>query len=64
MFSLSSIGCSSSYQEAVINAEMTLTNRDSMLFRMLIGRTSLNDRFLIDPSASYCQGKPSSSSTL
>jgi len=49
---------------AIITAEMTLTNRDSMLFRMLIGRTSLNDRFLIDPSASYCQGKPSSSSTL
>ena len=49
---------------AIISAEMTLTNRDSMLFRMLIGRTSLNDRFLIDPSASYCQGKPSSSSTL
>ena len=48
----------------IITAEMTLTNRDSMLFRMLIGRTSLNDRFLIDPSASYCQGKPSSSSTL
>jgi hypothetical protein len=45
---------------AIITAEMTLTNRDSMLFRMLIGRTTLNDRFLIDPSASFCQEKPSS----
>lgn len=43
---------------AIISAEMTLTNRDSMLFRMLIGRTTLNDRFLIDPSASFCQGIP------
>ena len=43
---------------AIISAEMTLTNRDSMLFRMLIGRTTLNDHFLINPSASYCQGKP------
>jgi len=41
-----------------INAEMTLTNRDSMLFRMLIGRTTLNNRFIIDPNSSYLQGKP------
>jgi hypothetical protein len=50
---------------AVINAEMTLTNRDSMLFRMLIGRTTLNDRFMINSSASFCQGIPNcSTSTL
>ncbi|MEI6145041.1 MAG: ATP-dependent zinc protease [Methylococcales bacterium] len=48
----------------VINAEMTLTNRDSMLFRMLIGRTTLNDRFMINSSASFCQGFPSPPSTL
>ena len=48
---------------AIINAEMTLTNRDSMLFRMLIGRTTLNERFMIDPSESYCQGMPSTPST-
>ncbi|CAA9890183.1 conserved hypothetical protein [Candidatus Methylobacter favarea] len=41
-----------------IRTEMTLTNRDSMLFRMLIGRTLINTRFIIDPSASYLQGKP------
>jgi hypothetical protein len=43
---------------STIITEMTLTNRDSMLFRMLIGRTTLNSRFIIDPQASYLQGKP------
>jgi len=41
---------------SAITAEMTLTNRDSMLFRMLIGRTTMNNRFIVDPSASYLQG--------
>ncbi len=44
--------------QSVITAEMTLTNRDSMLFRMLLGRTTMNSRFVIDPNASYLQGKP------
>ena len=44
--------------QSLITAEMTLTNRDSMLFRMLIGRTTMNNRFIIDPGASYLQGKP------
>ena len=43
-----------------IKAEMTLTNRDSMLFRMLIGRTTMSDQFIIDPHASFLQGKPHS----
>lgn len=43
---------------SIITAEITLTNRDSMLFRMLIGRTTMDKRFLIDPYASYLQGKP------
>ncbi|HEY8037495.1 MAG TPA: ATP-dependent zinc protease [Methylobacter sp.] len=44
--------------QSVIRAEMTLTNRDSMCFRMLLGRTAMDARFIIDPGASYLQGKP------
>ncbi len=36
--------------------EITLTNRDEMGFRMLLGRQSLNKRFIVDPSLSYCCG--------
>jgi hypothetical protein len=36
--------------------EMTLTNRDSMKFRMLLGRTGLQDRFLVVPDASFLTG--------
>ena len=44
--------------QSVIRAEMTLTNRDSMRFRMLLGRTAMDTRFIVDPGASYLQGKP------
>ena len=37
--------------------EITLTNRDSMLFRMLLGRTTMVNRLLVDPAASYLVGK-------
>jgi hypothetical protein len=37
--------------------ELTLTNRDSMRFRMLLGRTGMKDRFEIRPDASYLLGK-------
>jgi len=47
---------------SAIRAEMTLTNRDSMLFRLLIGRTAMDSRFIIDSSASYLQGNPQTSS--
>lgn len=43
---------------SLITVEMTLTNRDSMLFRMLLGRTAMAKRFHVAPGASYLQGKP------
>ncbi|TVP47483.1 MAG: ATP-dependent zinc protease [Gemmatimonadales bacterium] len=39
-------------------AEVTLTRRDQMGFRMLLGRTALRDRFLVNPATSYLQPNP------
>jgi len=37
--------------------ELTLTSRETMRFRLLLGRTALTDRFLIDPALAYCIGR-------
>ncbi|MSP81894.1 MAG: ATP-dependent zinc protease [Alphaproteobacteria bacterium] len=36
--------------------EITLTNRDDMLFRFLIGRTAMSGRLAVDPRRSYVIG--------
>jgi ribosomal protein S6--L-glutamate ligase len=38
--------------------EMTLTNRDSMGFRMLLGREAMSGRVLVDPAQKYLLGQP------
>ncbi len=45
--------------EETWDIEITLTNRDSMGYRMLIGREAMKERVLIDPDTSFCLGQVS-----
>jgi len=38
--------------------DLTLSNRDEMGFRMLLGRRALRDRFIVDPGRSFLAGTP------
>jgi hypothetical protein len=40
-------------------SELTLTNRDDMGFRMLVGREALRGSILVDPGRSYVGPRPS-----
>lgn len=40
-----------------ITAETTLSNRDQMGFRMLVGREALRQGFLVDPARSFMAGR-------
>jgi ribosomal protein S6--L-glutamate ligase len=39
--------------------ELTLTNRDSMGFRMLLGREAMSGRVMVDPEQKFVLGQPS-----
>lgn len=43
---------------AVWPIEITLTGRDNMLFRMLLGRTAIRRRALVDSGRSFLTGRP------
>jgi hypothetical protein len=41
-----------------VTSEVTLTSRDEMVFRMLVGREALRQGFTVDPALSYLGGRP------
>lgn len=45
--------------EVFWDIELTLTNRDSMGYRMLLGREAMAGRMLVDPEANFLQGDQS-----
>lgn len=44
--------------DRVVSTEITLTRRDEMGFRMLIGREALRQGFVVDSGRSYLGGRP------
>lgn len=43
--------------DEIVPAEVTLTDRDGMTFRVLLGRTALRKRYVVHPGRSYLQSK-------
>lgn len=39
--------------DAILDIELTLTSRDEMGFRMLLGREAIRGRYLVDPGRSF-----------
>jgi len=37
--------------------ELTLTNRETMMYRMLLGRQAIREDMMVNPTLSYCQGE-------
>lgn len=48
-----------SIADTIWTIEMTLTNRDSMGFRMLLGREAMSGKILVDPEQKYLLKEPS-----
>ena len=44
--------------DRTVTGEVTLTNRDAMGFRMLVGREVLRQGFVVDAARSYVGGRP------